>query len=81
MKTVSELKIENLKALMKEGPGLRYSTNVWIVARDLKNKMILLGGLGAFGIGEMWVSEELKHKDYPGYASAMIVEEKGSSGE
>lgn len=69
-KTVEQARAENLAAAIKHGPGLRASTNVWIEARDPKRGVVLLGGLGALGCGEMWAEEEPRHRDYPGYEDA-----------
>ena len=35
-------------------PRLHYGLKSFIIAKDTKNKKILLGGLGAMGIGIMW---------------------------
>ncbi len=51
--------------------GLRY-TQPYVVARDPDAKTLMLGGLGGMGVGRMWFPEEERHKDYPGYAEALI---------
>jgi hypothetical protein len=35
--------------------------------------MVLLGGLGASGLGEMWCDETDRHCNLPNYAAAPIV--------
>lgn len=55
---------------MEQGPRLstRYST--WVVARDRSKGMVLVGGLGGLGVGEMWFREEARHSEYEGYGEA-----------
>ena len=43
---------------------------VFVIARDVQQGRILLGGLGVLSVGEMWVNEEPRHKNYDGYADA-----------
>ena len=75
MKTISELIAQNVKAVLDHGPRIRrYNTPV--LARDPVNHCILLGGLGAMGVGQMWVDEEPGHKAYPGYNEAPIRSRK-----
>ena len=70
MKTVDELRADNLGVFLERGPGLTTRYSVWIEARDRANKRVLLGGLGGMGCGSMWVAEEDKHTNYPGYSEA-----------
>jgi hypothetical protein len=42
-----------------------------VIARDRKDKYILLGGLGILGVGTMWVKEQSYHTNLPGYKDAM----------
>lgn len=74
-KTVDEAAAENLREFIKHGPGLRTTTNVWIVAKAPGK--VLLGGLGAMGCGEMWALEEPRHRDYIGYDEAPTVADPG----
>ena len=53
-------------------PGFDARMQTFVVARDRKLGRILLGGLGALGVGEMWFDEEPKHTTYPGYAEAEL---------
>ncbi len=69
-KKTEKLQNENLSIFLEKGPGLRYSYNTWIVAKDSTWGRVLIGGLGALGVGEMWVEEREEHKEYPGYAEA-----------
>ena len=50
--------------------------NTFVIARDKKNKKILLGGLGILGVGQMWVDEKLHHKKYRGYKKALNMKFK-----
>lgn len=56
------------------GPRLSYASRAHIVARCPSANRVLLGGLGAFGVGQMWSDEEEHHKTYRGYADADIVD-------
>lgn len=38
-------------------PRLSYRHQIFLVARDRAKKKVLLGGLGAMGVGQMWVDE------------------------
>lgn len=44
--------------------------NVYVIARDRAKHRILIGGLGALGVGQMWFDEEARHATYAGYAEA-----------
>lgn len=52
--------------------GARLTTDyiVYVLARDPANGRILLGGLGAFGVGQMWFDELERHRQYSGYEHA-----------
>lgn len=53
--------------------GLRYDRPLAIVSRA--PGQVLVSGLGAMGVGQMWVEEEERHKDYPGYDEAPVQAE------
>lgn len=55
--------------------NLSYSQRAYVVARH-RDGFVKLGGLGALGVGEMWVVEVPEHADYPGYAEAAVVDEE-----
>lgn len=67
---LGRLQAENIDEFMENGPGLRCAYNVFVVARDRGEPAVLLGGLGALGVGQMWERESPRHKDYPGYEDA-----------
>jgi hypothetical protein len=46
------------------------NANLHIVARDRRRGSVLVGGLGAVGVGERWFDEEPRHAGYPGYDNA-----------
>lgn len=71
---INKLAEENIKDVLENGPGLRYSRNTWIVAKDPKRNRILVGGLGGLGVGQMWFDETPDHKNYPGYDEAPEAE-------
>lgn len=75
---INVLMQQNISDVIKNGPRISTSRNVWIEARDPGKNRILLGGLGAMGCGIMWVSEDERHKQYPGYDNAP---EKDSNGQ
>lgn len=58
MKTTKQKQEENFENYLKNGPGLRTSYNIFVVARDRKRNFTLKGGLGGMGCGEMWTKDE-----------------------
>lgn len=69
-RTVEENAAHNLKEFWEKGPGLRYSTRTWTVAVDTERGAVLHGGLGAMGVGEMWVAFPCHDPIGPGFADA-----------
>ena len=55
-------------------PRLHYGLRSYVIARDKLLHKILLGGLGAMGVGQLWFDEEDRHKEYPGYKEAIELE-------
>jgi len=57
-------------------PGLRHGDlpTTFIVARDRKKKMVLRGGLGFMGVGQMWSKEGAYDQTLAGFDSAPEVE-------
>ena len=49
----------NLDEFMEHGPGLRFTTRDWIVKR-CPDGHVLLGGLGAMGVGQMWSHDRVE---------------------
>ena len=68
---------QNVRRAAANGFALSYSPTVMVLAKrtntDTGLGEVLLIGLGGHGVGMMWVAEEPKHKDYPGYSDALIV--------
>ena len=63
---------ENIAKALRDGPRLRRDYNIWVEARDPAGH-VLLGGLGAMGVGTMWMSEQEEyHRTLPGYSEAPI---------
>lgn len=54
-------------------PRLSTHLRSYVITRNLPTKEILLGGLGAMGVGEMWFDEEPHDSSRPGYAEAKIT--------
>ena len=59
----------NARVLADGGPRLSSAYSKWVVARDRTAKKVLLGGLGGFGIGRMWINES-ESDDWIGHADA-----------
>lgn len=77
-KTVEDAQKNNFDVFMERGPGLDSRYQSFVVAKDLKNKKILLGGLGGMGIGEMWFDMSEKDEARIGYQEAPVVEWKSN---
>ena len=50
--------------------GLTYKLRSYVIARDRPAKMMLLGGLGAMGVGTMWSVEDKYHATDENWESA-----------
>lgn len=79
-KTIDEKSAENLQDVLENGPGLRYSRNTWIVAKDSKNGYVLKGGLGGLGVGQMWFKASDKDKQESEYLNAPEMDSTGGFG-
>lgn len=75
-KTKREAMESNLKDIFNNGPRLAYGRNTWVEEKDTKNNRVLLGGLGALGVGTMWFKMEEYHKNYINYDEAPEVYEE-----
>jgi len=51
-----EVYAHNVADVMDLGPGLRVTRRTAIMAYDPDADKVLIGGLGAMGVGQMWVS-------------------------
>jgi hypothetical protein len=60
---------QNIRSVLRDGPRMTMAYNTWIEARDPRG-LVLIGGLGCMGVGQMWFVEDERHKDYPGYEEA-----------
>jgi hypothetical protein len=74
---VSQAIAHNAAHLAKRGPALSYEYRVYVAGRNPDESRVLLGGLGAMGLGQMWVDEQIRHRDLPGWLDAPIVKEEG----
>ena len=70
MKSIEQKREENEREFLEKGPGLRYSTNTWIEAKDTQKGYHLTGGLGALGVGKMWFKTDDEIKQNPEYIKA-----------
>lgn len=61
----------NLQRVLERGePSLSHDCETVIVARDSARDCVLVGGMGALGVGRMWVEREARHNSYPGISTA-----------
>lgn len=79
MKTPEEIMQNNMKVVEeREGRGgLDYRIRSYVECIDAPNKRVMLGGLGAMGVGKMWFGYEdpAYYKDHPGFEGAPTAEE------
>lgn len=68
--TVQEAIEHNQSILALDGPRLTASYQTYVVARDHVRNKVLIGGLGAMGVGRMWFPERSEHAQLPGYSDA-----------
>lgn len=57
---------------MADYPRLSYRNTIVLIARDRPRNKMLLGGLGAMGVGEMWFDNdtESNSKRFPNWETA-----------
>lgn len=67
---INALAEQNVAKVIADGPGLRSDYNVWVVARHRSRRLVLLGGLGAMGCGQMWLPQDPRHASYHGWIGA-----------
>lgn len=72
--TVEGAAANNAAIIDERGPGLYYDMSIYVVARRPSTGEVLLGGLGALGVGRMWMTDSDDYQRYPGYAEAEIVD-------
>lgn len=65
----NQLLEQNVIRVLRDGPRITTKYNVWVEARDREKKLVLIGGLGGMGVGQMWFPEE-GHEDYRFYEDA-----------
>ena len=64
----------NMLDVLEHGPRLAYGRSTWIVAKDTARDLVLVGGLGGMGVGQMWFTASDDHKADPTYADAPQAE-------
>ena len=67
---VSMALARNVERVSRDGPGLRYSMEVVVLARDRSAGKVLLGGLGGMGVGTMWFDDDGHRSRLVGYEDA-----------
>ena len=79
---IEESATANLSEFMEHGPGLRWSTRSWAVAKDTANNRVKLGGLGCMGVGEMWFDLDVvpHYTEDPTFADAPEQDSTGGFG-
>ena len=69
-KTPAQKQAENFADFIEHGPGLRGNQHTWIVAKNTPRGMVLKGGLGVMGVGQMWMVATPSDRDNLEYATA-----------
>lgn len=70
-RTPDEIQASNIAEFMENGPGLRWGAySTYVVARDDAQNMVLIGGLGAMGVGKMWGRATEDDRNRPGWDTA-----------
>ena len=69
-----EVAASNWQQVLRDGPGLRCTTGVFIIAKDTKRSKVLLGGLGGMGVGQDWRHLTERHEGIPGFDSAPDID-------
>jgi hypothetical protein len=67
---LNALREHNVRVAMEEGPGLSSLYRTWVEARDRAAGLVLVGGLGCLGVGQMWVPEHPNYAKLPGFVDA-----------
>lgn len=79
MKKVEDVVKNNAKVVAERNgrPGLDFRMRSYIECIDHNGKQVLLGGLGALGVGKMWSNYESldEYKNHPGFEGAPTVQE------
>ncbi len=71
-KTIEQVQQENQAHFMEGGSRLSYGYQIYVVAKDTKKNKVLLGGLGAMGVGEMWFNMDVgPDSQRPGWEEAL----------
>lgn len=66
----------NVQKVIRDGIRLSYGKQMVVLGKDTTKKRVLLGGLGALGVGLAWNDEEPYHKDVVGYVGAPEMTER-----
>lgn len=69
-----EIAASNVQQALEHGPKLRCTTGTFVIAKDIRNGWVLLGGLGGMGVGQMWFGLEERHKSYANFDSAPDID-------
>lgn len=69
---IAAVRSSNMAQFIKHGPTTRamFHYGIFVVSRDPDWGLVQLGGLGAMGAGQMWVTEQDHERGYPGYDDA-----------
>lgn len=64
----------NILKAIQDGPRMRRDYSQFVVARNRASGGVLLGGLGALGVGQMWFNDRGQYDELPGFADAPEME-------
>lgn len=64
----------NLEKTMGDDPRLSYSMGLFVIAKDTKNHRVKVGGLGSFGIGQLWGDMDERSEKRPGFDDAPDID-------
>lgn len=74
-KSVEQIQQENFSHFMEGGPRLSSGYQIFVVAKDSKKGRVLLGGLGAMGVGQMWMTmDHTRDSQRPGWDEAPEID-------
>lgn len=65
----------NAHDLEQNGPRNWYGRQTWIAGKSADGDRVLLGGLGAMGVGQMWFDATPLRRQDATYEQAPIMEE------
>jgi len=77
---IAQRSSQNTTNLITNGRRLSRNRKTWVVAKDPERGYVLIGGLGAMGVGEMWFPTAPRDEEDPTYADAPVLDSRGQFG-